>query len=921
LRRTPREEVFEFAERPRVAKDGDRWTLTFESKGACDTTVAVVDRDGKIVRHLASGVLGPNAPAPLEPDSLSQKLVWDGKDDQGRYVDDTDNVVMRVSLGLRARFERHFLWSPHRRISTQGGTFNTHGAVPAFCARPEGVYVFDGRMFDHLRLFDHEGNYVRTVYPFPADKLDELVGVKTHTFAQSGETLPLRGGTYGTTLLTSGTNYRGGHGQGELYGVAATAMAVRGGRIALVCRSLNRLGTDGSTGGLPLEGPETHVEERLPRSAALSPDGETLYVTGFSMDRAYPNTELHCAHGVGRIAMAGGRQMEVFAGSLTGDPEQGGSEPGQFKTPTSVDCDPQGRVYVADHFNNRVQVFSPAGEHLKSIAVTQPSEVCIHQRTGEIYVFSWYVDDRAFRQGQGPPATKMTHFGPFDDPKLRGEYALPIPEKHGMLGRYGGDAVQGRQFRAAIDSWAPGEGPTVWMVRWSAGKGGSAEEGSPVILRMDREKGQLVLVKDFGLAAKQHLPRLAWSGHGRDRLFPRPTTGELYVLGTPNHLPVAIDPETGRSRIVELPFSPDDMAFDINGYAYLRTHREVVRYDVSAADGWREVPFDYGESRRRIGTFMGKESGEIISAIPIDTANIHHEGGIWVSPKGHIAVAFIVGKLIASEGPAWKYSDFSRKAEYAKEAFQGWKPWTPPMFPGRGGHTIVRVWDEHGQVVYPDAVQGVGYIDGVFIDKDDNLYVTSAATRTGYFDKLTGTLVKLKPQGKILSTEATIPLEARRPDRPPDTTDGAIGTAWWEDAEWFYGGIGFNGKNHGGIHACHCAQFRITQDYFARTFAPETVHYTVGVLDSAGNLILRIGQYGNVDDGVPLVPDPRIPNPRPRGGDEVALFHPAYLAVHTDRRLFINDPGTDRILSVKLGYHTEHKTALKDVPDDASDGK
>ena len=269
--RVKRQDVFEFTKPPRVSRSGDRVTIALAVKDYCDVTVAIEDTTGRILRHLASGVLGPNAPEPFRRDSLEQVLVWDSKDDQGRYVDDRESTVVRVSLGLRARFERHYLWSPHRRISTQGGTFNTHGAVPAFCVQPEGVYVFDGRMFDHVRLFDHEGNYVRTVYPFPADKLDELVGVETHPFAQSGETLPLRGGTYGTTLLTSGTNYRGGHGQGELYGVAATAMAVRRERIALVCRSLNRLGTDGSTGGLPLEGPETHVEGRLPRSAALSP--------------------------------------------------------------------------------------------------------------------------------------------------------------------------------------------------------------------------------------------------------------------------------------------------------------------------------------------------------------------------------------------------------------------------------------------------------------------------------------------------------------------------------------------------------------------------------------------------------------------------------------------------------------------------
>ena len=39
------------------------------------------------MRHLVSGVLGPNAPEPLKKDSLEQRFLWDGKNDLGRYVD------------------------------------------------------------------------------------------------------------------------------------------------------------------------------------------------------------------------------------------------------------------------------------------------------------------------------------------------------------------------------------------------------------------------------------------------------------------------------------------------------------------------------------------------------------------------------------------------------------------------------------------------------------------------------------------------------------------------------------------------------------------------------------------------------------------------------------------------------------------
>ena len=60
-----REAVFEFAQKPVVTRQGDRVTITFETKGFCDVTVAIEDQNGKIVGHLASGVLGPNAPGPL----------------------------------------------------------------------------------------------------------------------------------------------------------------------------------------------------------------------------------------------------------------------------------------------------------------------------------------------------------------------------------------------------------------------------------------------------------------------------------------------------------------------------------------------------------------------------------------------------------------------------------------------------------------------------------------------------------------------------------------------------------------------------------------------------------------------------------------------------------------------------------------
>ena len=62
--RVKREAVFEFAQKPVVSRDGDKITISFETKGFCDVAIAIEDANNKIVRHLACGVLGSKAPPP-----------------------------------------------------------------------------------------------------------------------------------------------------------------------------------------------------------------------------------------------------------------------------------------------------------------------------------------------------------------------------------------------------------------------------------------------------------------------------------------------------------------------------------------------------------------------------------------------------------------------------------------------------------------------------------------------------------------------------------------------------------------------------------------------------------------------------------------------------------------------------------------
>ena len=125
-----------------------------------------------------------------------------------------------------------------------------------------------------------------------------------------------------------------------------------------------------------------------------------------------------------------------------------------------------------------------------------------------------------------------------------------------------------------------------------------------------------------------------------------------------------------------------------------------------------------------------------------------------------------------------------------------------------------------------------------------------------------------------------------------------VSNQWVENAEWLYGAVGY------GAAGCTCWFSRFKIDYFDRSFIPAPFLYEVAVLDTAGNLILKIGQYGNEDS--------KGKNSKePVGGDEVGLFQPCFVATHSDRRLFISDMGNCRVVEVKLKYVVDETLVLK----------
>jgi hypothetical protein len=903
-----RAQVFEFAQKPVVTRDGDTVTVSFASKALCDVTVAIEDEGGRIIRHLACGVLGPKVPPPLKKNSLKQTLVWDGKDDAGAYVDDKDSVTVRVSLGLRARFERTLMWSPYKRWGS---------AAPIIQAAPEGVYVFDrGGGVSTLQLFDHKGDYVRTVYPFPADKVNTIKELKWLKFPQDGKRLPRKRGHRQCTLLSSGTNskFMGTMGGGLKHSMPdpAKGMAIHGKQVALGYVILNRFATDGSSLGMPLEGGKTgapvvrggrrwyggeDVIDAGPGSMAFSPNGKRLYTTAHAWLQYHGSGGTHegWLNGVGVVDFAGDRPMRTFAGNLKGE-SLGGTKPGEFRTPASVTCDAKGRVYVADNLNDRVQIFSAAGVFLKAIKAPRPVDVAVHPKTGKVYVLSWLIPSKliTFRMRREkwsklkvPP--NLLVFRSFDDPKQEASYAIP---------RGVGTANHGYEIDVHSDPLR------VWISP-DVARGGAAWSRAGIRV-LELKGGKLVQTRDFGSEARQAIHRTAPPKNFRQRLYVNHRNGKLYLAesdaGVGKSLSglLEIDPATGNVRELRMPFDAEDIAFDREGLIYLRARTDIVRYDMK---NWREVPWDYGEQRKSVGFASSRAEGagmrrtNVRASLRIPSKRYNHHGGMMLNARGDLVVGIHGGQA----------PQRMRGADPNVTGGDG-KAYAFKTYPGRATQGLVLVFNKHGKPLYDDALPGIAFMHGIGMDKDHGIYTMAMAHRIHdgkpYHNEATDTLLKVRPRAaKVYSSNrkmTPVPLtDAVRPDGPPHILGrgGArLGNAWVDRAEWFYGGVGYHGRHSktDGF-GCDCSNSRFDLDHFARSFAPEVEHCSVAVLDSAGNLILRVGTYGNVDDA------------------GVSLFYAPYVAVRTDRRLFIADPGNHRIVSVKLDYHAETRVSLKDV--------
>jgi sugar lactone lactonase YvrE len=945
---TERENLFAFTEKPRMKLiQKDKYEITFAVKGNCDVTVAMVDEKGVVVRHVASGVLGSNAPPPFRKSSLKQKIFWNGKDDLGYYVKEPEKLKARVSLGLKPEFDR-FLGTTHPK--------NLPGFVWGITADEDGVYVVVkgvGRGHYTVRKFGHRAQYVKTVYPPPAGLSEDKLGGMGFVEYEPGKK------TLHAPVINSGTwresmwmppGFEGG------YGVFGGRPAAAGGRIYFASSGfrhglaskkqypvyIHYLKTDGTTEYDGLAGWRWMESDRISQytQVAASPDGSRIYMVGFQTGRGRGKDAGQPV--VLSSSTKPGEKAKVFLGTIG----KVGSSNDDLGNPWDVACGPKGNVYVTDNTNNRLQILSPDGKVLKSVKLDRPRLVQVHHKTGAIYVV------HAARQ-RGQSITRVS--------KLK---ALPDCEKeiHWDIGNID---VMG------LDSWS--EKPRLWL---SAGKFSwgaiSLAEG------LSGFRGMCVLEEDgvklTKLSAFDEDARKAagenyngrWGGSGlfndlvcdpvreklhykQKQIFDLKTGKLLGWFAGRKPANVTTGAMGGGHGIGVRGASLAELAFDKRGYmhgflesGFILGTGGVCRMDPDRVGGkekhdggfYAEVPYNYGEVReaRWGNTWEG--------IIPLTNTNSDpFSWGLGVNMRGDIAVAIqswfvpkmeeeswreaAMGRLKRKEAGMWvsgnvgTYQEWIKNIrEMEKHGLEMYHIRRQPGVPLSGG--TVWTFDSHGEVRERPAVVAGSRNNGIQIDEDGKLYFTASQfrlvngkpfmfqrggnyggeplhprNRTPFF----GTYIKTHEKKAFFLRKKSKIQADQLPDRPAELAWPVAGSggayhgepthAWAEGAEWLYAGSSPIVADH-----CDCPQMRVWLDWFKRSFVPEAYRHSLGILDTNGNLIMHVGEYGNFDSGNTL---------------DTTMFR---FVSGTDNYMAIADWG-HRIIVARLNYHAEETIGVR----------
>ena len=420
-----------FTAGPAVAKDGDKLKVSFTVSAATDVAVAIVDAKGEIVRHLAGGVLGKNPPAPLQADSLSQTLTWDGQDDDGKAPAGGPFKVT-VSLGLKVSYAGVAF------AESDKPTPNRIEAVLGLAVLPDGRLIVLDRCSGwgwwqgtKAHVLRRDGTYDKTIKPYsPALAMDRIkaFGPFVNSF---GSVNPIFYRPEGISLYPhdDAPHQPAVTPDGRIVLADWLEMSAYGSGPGV-------LGVIDADGGCPeptYGGPSLGSPWKGYPFLAAAPDGKAVYITGLGKGGAKQPTNAVLAS-----KLPDRTPPEVFFG----EPDKSGDDNAHLNDPRGLAVDGKGHLLIADFGNNRVVVLNEKDKSFAgSFPVEAPTWVAAHPKTGAVYVSS--------------KRTTVIKFSGFADAKEQAR--LDISD---LLNKIGKAYQPGTLVCLALDS--TGDSPVLW---------------------------------------------------------------------------------------------------------------------------------------------------------------------------------------------------------------------------------------------------------------------------------------------------------------------------------------------------------------------------------------------------------------------------------------------------------------------------
>ncbi|MHC4917718.1 MAG: NHL repeat-containing protein, partial [Planctomycetota bacterium] len=364
-----------FSKKPTATKADGKIRITFTVSGKTDVEVSVLNGKDEVVRHLAAGVLGgeKDPPPPLKK-GLAQSLEWDLRDDIGKPAKG-EPFKVRVRIGTRPVFGAALGGADALGSKIYGLATDEKGELYVATGGGYGKNIFT------IKVFDRKGEYLRTIFPYPAS-------LKPEDVAGFGKGTP-RDGKLNPPHYNALLPWIHPHGLGGMLGntVKNDVLWLTNGR-GQISKIRASDGACISWGGAGSPAPPAQG----PICWAASPDGKKLYLAGWYDKRRKVADGQVFAVDPASGSRTGFIKIDVPADNFWAKERNGWYNYTNWGRKNGLSAlhgaavDKEGRVYVCDRVNQRIGVYDSGGKYLGGTKVEWPDHVALSPKGEEIYV-------------------------------------------------------------------------------------------------------------------------------------------------------------------------------------------------------------------------------------------------------------------------------------------------------------------------------------------------------------------------------------------------------------------------------------------------------------------------------------------------------------------------------------------------------